>query len=300
MSLDSSSSALHLNLPPSSSSQSRPPTQITIHPSVVASILTHHTRRPDTDAPRVMGALMGQRSESGAEVDVRSCFAVPHSENAEQIALDMPFQQSMVELMNRNGVKEQVVGWYATSPELNAYSALIQNYFSNETAPFPAVHITVDTTLTASGEGLGVKGWVSTALGLSPKPENCAFLPVPVTIKYSDSERPALDLLVAPQPNPSPALPPLQSLSSSLAQLSALIDSAQTYVQAVNAGTTAPDVSVGRYLLEGVGRWSATGAEDEGGVREGVQDTLTVEYLANLVRSQVELSSRLALLQQGQ
>jgi translation initiation factor 3 subunit F len=58
-----------------------------------------------------MGALMGQRSESGAEVDVRSCFAVPHSENAEQIALDMPFQQSMVELMNRNGVKEQVVGW---------------------------------------------------------------------------------------------------------------------------------------------------------------------------------------------
>jgi translation initiation factor 3 subunit F len=59
------------------------------------------------------------------------------------------------------------------------------------------VHITVDTTLTASGEGLGVKGWVSTALGLNPKPENCAFLPVPVTIKYSDSERPARESSVA-------------------------------------------------------------------------------------------------------
>jgi hypothetical protein len=90
------------------------------------------------------------------------------------------------------------VGWltfprgrYATSPDLNAYSALIQNYFTNETAPFPAVHITVDTTLTESGQGLGVKGWVSTALGLTPKPENCAFLPVPVNIKYAESERAA-------------------------------------------------------------------------------------------------------------
>lgn len=95
---------------------SRSPTLINVHPSVIASILTHHSRRPeDSDAPRVIGTLMGTRSESGQEIDVRSCFAVPHSETKEQIAVDMPFQQAMQDLLNKNGTKEQIVGWYVPS-----------------------------------------------------------------------------------------------------------------------------------------------------------------------------------------
>lgn len=170
---------------------SRPPTLITVHPSVVASILTHHARRPaDSTAPRVIGTLLGVRSENGQEIDVRSSFAVPHSEGEEQVALDMPFQQGMMELLAKNGIKESIVGWYATHPDLNAYSALIQNYFSQETGAAQAIHLTVDTELDPSGKkGLGIKGWVSTSLGLNPKPENCVFLPVPVVIKYAESER---------------------------------------------------------------------------------------------------------------
>lgn len=80
---------------------------------------------------------------------------------------------------------------YSTSPNVNSYSALIQDYFANETSPFPAVHITVDTSMTESGEGLGVKGYVSMPLGISPKPENCMFLPVPVAVKFASSERTA-------------------------------------------------------------------------------------------------------------
>ena len=72
---------------------------------------------------------------------------------------------------------------------MNGYSALIQNYFTHETNPYPAIHLTVDTEITESGAGLGVKGWVSQHLGLEPKPENCVFLPVPVVVKFADSER---------------------------------------------------------------------------------------------------------------
>lgn len=174
----------------------RPPALITVHPSVIASILTHHQRRPaDSTAPRVIGTLLGVRSENGQEIDVRSSFAVPHSEGEEQVALDMPFQQGMMELLSKNGIKESIVGWYATHPELNAYSALIQNYFSQETGASQAIHLTVDTDLDASGKkGLGIKGWVSSSLGLNPKPENCVFLPVPVVIKYADSERAGREL----------------------------------------------------------------------------------------------------------
>lgn len=107
---------------------------------------------------------------------------------------------------------------------------------------------------------------------------------------------PAVDLL-ATSSSTSPSTPPLLAFASSLNQLSTLIDQALAYVQSVNAGTTPADPEIGRFLLEGIGRWSSTGSEDEGGVRQGVQDTLTVAYLSNLVRSQVELSGRLGLLQ---
>ncbi len=80
---------------------------------------------------------------------------------------------------------------YATHPTLNVYSALVQNYFTNETIPYPAIHLTVDTELNETGGGLGVKGWVSQQLGLEPKPENCVFLPIPVVVKYAESERAA-------------------------------------------------------------------------------------------------------------
>jgi translation initiation factor 3 subunit F len=91
---------------------SRTPTKITVHPSVAAAILTHHGRRPEeSTAPRVIGTLMGTRSDDGQEIDVRSCFAVPHSENEDQIAVDMPFQQGMMDLLSKNGTKEQIVGW---------------------------------------------------------------------------------------------------------------------------------------------------------------------------------------------
>lgn len=170
---------------------SRHPTVVNVHPSVLASILTHHSRRPDAPTPRVIGTLMGTRSESGTSITVRSSFAVPHSEDDEKIALDMPFHQAMVELLSKNGAKESIVGWYATSPVINSYSALIQNYFTNETSPFPAVHLTVDTELTRDGQGLGVKAWVSSQLGTTPKPEHCVFLPVPVQVKFDESERAA-------------------------------------------------------------------------------------------------------------
>ena len=92
---------------------------------------------------------------------------------------------------------------YATSSNLNSYSALIQTYFTSETSPYPAIHLTVDTDMQADGQGLGVKGWVSIPLGSGSKPDNWVFLPVPVQIKYAESERPARQFSLS---NPHPKL----------------------------------------------------------------------------------------------
>lgn len=109
-----------------------------------------------------------------------------------------------------------------------------------------------------------------------------------------------VDLLTAPQPS-APSLPTLPTFGASLDSLLSLLDQASEYVAAVQAGKTEGNVEVGRYLLEAVGRWSAeSNDEDEGGVKAGVQDTLSVSYLASLLRMQVELQGRLGLVQQVQ
>lgn len=48
---------------------------------------------------------------------------------------------------------------YSTGSNLNTYSALIQNFYSLETAPHPAVHITLNTGI-VEGEEAGVKAYV--------------------------------------------------------------------------------------------------------------------------------------------
>lgn len=102
----------------------------------------------------------------------------------------MPFAHTMIARLTTR---------YATSATINPYSALIHNYFGQETAPFPAVHLTVDTDLTAQGSGLGVKGYSSLPLtaAANPKPENCVFLPVPVGIKFAPSERAGCEYLLS-------------------------------------------------------------------------------------------------------
>lgn len=66
-------------------------------------------------------------------------------------------------------------GRYSTAPTPDVFSALIQNFFSAETAPYPAVHVTVDVSAEGNEEGLGAKGWVrcvrtlSTSFELAPE-----------------------------------------------------------------------------------------------------------------------------------
>jgi translation initiation factor 3 subunit F len=82
----------------------------------------------------------------------------------------------MYELHHKVNPKEVIVGWwvsfyyriascitshgrYSTGSNLNTYSALIQNFYSQETAPHQAVHVAVNTGV-EEGEQAGVKAYV--------------------------------------------------------------------------------------------------------------------------------------------
>ncbi|KAJ9123934.1 hypothetical protein QFC22_000725 [Naganishia vaughanmartiniae] len=332
-------SALFLDLPSGSGTASRAPARVTIHPSVLAQILDHHARRPtaESDSSRVIGTLLGVRhadttasATAGgvAELEIRSCFALPHSETESQVAVDMDYHKNMTELMGRvtgtGAGKEVIVGWYSSSAEINPYSALIHNFFAHETGPaMPAIHLTIDTEALANGNAQGalaIKAYVAQQVGANPKPQNNVFLPVPCSIKYHLTEKAGLDLLVPNQQSSTPTIsvPPLQTLSQSLQTLTTQIGQIESYVAGFSSSSSTPsatDIEVGKYLLDAVGRWKseaklAGGAavlasdedaekdEEDGeeGVKKGLQDALSVSYLSALVRSQVELSARLNLL----
>ena len=67
-----------------SSLASTTPLTVSIEPVVLLSILDHATRR-NANQKRVIGTMLGIRSDDGSEVEVRNCFAVPHNESSEQV-----------------------------------------------------------------------------------------------------------------------------------------------------------------------------------------------------------------------
>lgn len=88
---------------------SRTPSLVTIHPVVLFSILDHYLRRTDSQ-DRVIGTLLGTRSESDV-IEVKSSFAVLHSETSEQVAVDMDYHKAMYELHHKVNPREVIVGW---------------------------------------------------------------------------------------------------------------------------------------------------------------------------------------------
>lgn len=287
MPIRSSSSAAYIQStsPSSNGVPSTRPTSLTIHPSALFSILDHYLRRTDAQH-RVIGTLLGTRTDS--TVDVKSAFAVLHSETDEQVAVDMDYHRAMYDLCARVRPNETIVGWYSTGSDLNTYSALIQNFYSQETAPNQAVHVALDTG-TEEGKGAGVKAYISSPVGIFPKPENCVFVPIPCELRFHEAERSGLDLLLSP--NPSSNQTDLDVLASSLTDVQNMLNRVLAYVQSVLRGEAVGDKAVGRYLMDVLG----TGVEEDGGWTAGLQDTLMITYLANLVRSQAEVSARLAL-----
>ncbi|KZT60705.1 Mov34-domain-containing protein [Calocera cornea HHB12733] len=299
MSLGRPSQAVFLQPPTATSApfanRPSPVTSVTVHPIALFSILDHYLRR-DEKQDRVIGTLLGSRQDG--EVEVKSAFAVLHAETAERVAVDMDYHRTMLELHQRINPREVIVGWYSTGGNLNNNSALIQGFYQHETAPHPAIHLSLDTDAT-DGQ-LGVKTYLSAPVGVTPKLENCVFTPVPCTLRYTNVEKGGLDLLSNAASSSTHLAHPereMEELEKAVTDVVGMLDRVLSYVQAVLKGERKGDPAVGRYLLDtlsaegpALGRKGA-----EALIGSQLQDTIMVSYLASLVRSQVEVSSRLAL-----
>ncbi|CAG8456705.1 5510_t:CDS:2 [Gigaspora rosea] len=283
MPIDAATSALNLSFPPTTSAtgfvvpQSRSFT-VSVNPVVLFSILDHYLRRQENQH-RVIGTLLGVRSEDGSEVEVRNCFPVPHDESQNQV----------------------IVGWYATGSNLNQWNALIQDFYSKEVSPpFQAIHLTMDTDLKNEEKLLGVKTYVSAPIGISAKPENCLFLPVPCDVKYFDAERSGLDLLASAkdQTDRSTSLiSDMDNLEKTILVVQEMLERISEYVNKVLDGSVPANNKVGRFLMDTISVVPKIDkVEFEKMFNSHLQDLLMVVYLANMTRTQLAIAEKLQLL----
>ncbi|EPX72426.1 translation initiation factor eIF3f [Schizosaccharomyces octosporus yFS286] len=294
--------ALHLGKPHSKAG----PVHVVIDPSVLFSILDHSTRRSENNQ-RVIGTLLGIRSEDGREIEVKSCFAVPHNESSEQVEVEMEYHRTMYHLHLKANPREVVVGWYATSSDLDAFSALIQNLYASPpeqgspalgTYPHPCIHLTVDTDVSTP---LSIQTYLSSPVGITERlADSCAFVPTPYSIRENEAIRSGLKAIAAPKNDPSRIaglFTDLQQLKRSTLEVLSMIERVSDYVQNVIDGSSPANVAVGRYLVRCLSLVpSIEGQEFEKIFSSHLQDVLVVVYLANTLRTQIDIASRLNVL----
>jgi translation initiation factor 3 subunit F len=248
----------------------------------------------------VIGALVGTRSEDGSEVEVRSTFAIPHTENEDQVEVDVEYQKNMLALTLKASPRETLLGWYTTSHELNSFSALIQNFFASPetgTFPHPAVHLTISTE---PGTPIATKTYISAPVAVSPDraAESCLFIEVPHKLLFSDAERAALGTASAAadtEARSAPVISDIETLARSLESVSDLLERVSGFVGEVLDEERDGSHALGQYLMNALSlapKVSATQIEAD--FNNHVQDVLMVSYLANTIRTQIDLAQRLA------
>jgi len=257
-----------------------------LHPTVLFNICDSYIRRNDQQE-RVIGTLCGSISSDGT-VEIRNSYAVPHSEMADQVAVDIDYHRTMFELHQRVSPKEIIVGWYSTGASLSPSDTLIHEFYGREVSN--PVLLTVDTQFTE--ERANIKAFVSTLLTLGDRQLAAQFHEVQLDLRLIEAERIGFDLLkktvVEKLPND------VEGLESTIERLQGMIDTVFRYVEDVVEGQVEPDNSVGRYLadtLASVPRES-TDAFDKL-FNDSIQDLLLVLYLANLTRTQLTLAEKL-------
>lgn len=258
----------------------------TAHPVVIVSILDHFIRR--NEGHRVIGTLLGVNNDG--VIEIRSCFPVPHTEG-EQIAVDMDFHTNMLDLHHRVSPKEVIVGWYSTGSEVDENSAMIHDFYTKKMNSSP-IHMTVDTNLT--NYTMSVKAYTNVSVIFNEKPLGSQFLPIPLEISAFDAEKIGVDVLMKTKGGDSALLTDLQNLEISIKKLDSMIESVSAYVNQVLEEKIEGDANVGRFLNAAISSLpKIDSTELERIFNNNIQDLLLVVYLANLTRTQLQLSEKL-------
>ena len=280
---------------------------VTVHPLVLLSVLDHHTRRAE-GAGRVIGTLLGRRD--GSSVEITNCFAVPHAERGDEVAIGKDFNRQMLALHSRADRREVVVGWYGTAlpnedgsghSSIADTSSLIHEFYAGECDEDP-IHLVVDTGL--DDDAINLRAYVSSPVVVAGEALANLFHEVRLSLKSSEAERICVDEMIKSQQKEGPDADAAAgaggggdataALKVSMTKLLDMLESASQYVDSVVEGRTPPDDAVGRQIADTLSAVPRVRPEVfDKTFADTLQDMLMVTYLTNVTKTQLTIAEKL-------
>lgn len=304
--------------------QASGPCKIKVHNVALFQILEIVAKQVHPDHKRVIGTMLGYRSEDGSEYEIRDAFMVPCTETGESLAIDDQAHKTFYKLYKKAHPKEYVLGWFGSGKNIDTTTGLIHDFYSkgaDSAAPYPALHLNVDfvddsgnvtapviSTYMGAAVGrpiTGKAGWKATASNLS-----YIFTPILHEIVTSSvTEKLALNGLCDDEQRAGGAqisgLGHNQSFGASAAgelsylssQLSAVSDTVSQLLQYIESPSAADkDVDMLRLLSNTLltkPHFLTAVSELKLHFMAHNQDVIMIEYLTKVVKEQIELSARL-------
>ena len=231
-----------------------------------------------------------------------NCFAVPHAERGDEVAIGKDFNKQMLALHLRANRKETVVGWYASAaladgdneaPDLIANtSSLIHEFYAEESDEGDPVHLVVDTRLIE--DAITARAYRSTPVVVQGEPMANMFHELRLTLQNSEPETLALHRMVADSKEKSTEESSEEPLLVSMETLYNLLETASNYVDSVVEGKTSPDAEIGRKVADTLATVPRIRPEVFDKLfNDSLQDMLMVTYLSKITQTQLSIAEKL-------
>ena len=237
------------------------------------------------------------------QVEITNCFAVPHAERGDEVAIGKDFNRQMLALHLRANKRETIVGWYATAlPDEGSdnkfkfiadTSSLIHEFYASECEDDP-IHLVVDTSLV--NEAMELRAYKSTSVAVKNDVLANIFNEIRLSVKSSESEKICIDKMISGNTSSgaSASQDENTALKLSMEKLLEMFETASTYVDSVLSNKVEPDETIGRDIFESLNSIPRIRPEVfDKMFNDSLQDLLMVTYLSNITKTQLSIAEKL-------
>ncbi|KAK6457014.1 uncharacterized protein RJT20DRAFT_1596 [Scheffersomyces xylosifermentans] len=292
------------------------PSSVKIHAPAVFQILEIISKQVLSSDKRIIGTLLGIRSDDGSEFEIRDAFMVPCNETGDSLSIEDSTHKTLYQLYKKAHPKESVLGWFGSSNQIDNTTGLIHDFYSkgsDRAYPYPAIYLNVEYLKDGQisspelsvyiGAAVGKPIATNVPIGWKTASTNNSYIFTPIphhVINGSVTEKIAFNTLKEKSVNTTSFV--LDSdysfLSSQLEQVTANIDRLIQEIDTKVASGAASDreLDLLRLLsstLLNKPQLLTNLAELERLFRDHNQDVIMIEYLTKAVKEQIELSARL-------
>lgn len=292
------------------------PCNVKIHSAAYFQILEIVSKQVISSDKRVMGSLLGYRSDDSSEFEIRDAFMVPCTQTSDSLSIDEYEHKMLFQLYKKAYPKEFVLGWFDCSDKIDGFTGMIYDFYSkgsDRAYPFPAIYLNVkylsdNKEITAPvisayiGAAIGKRKTAHSKAGWSGNSTANAFLFNPLPHKIVNgtvTEKLFINHLVENQNQSEPtSISAAERQASHLSnELNTIRENIQKLLKHIDSVSNSDaDLDLLRYLSNSLlssPKFLAGVEELESNFRAYNQDIIMVEYLTKAVKEQIELSARL-------